>query len=46
MFAPRGPGHLGGAPAPTPPFPRVADAADARRVWALSEELTGVRFPA
>ena len=46
MLAPSGPGHLGGAPAETPPFPRVADVADARRVWALSEELTGVRFPA
>ncbi|RIJ55920.1 short chain dehydrogenase, partial [Clavibacter phaseoli] len=46
MFGPRGPGHLGGAPAEIAPFSRVADPADARRVWAISEELTGVRFPA
>ncbi|MBM7387651.1 NAD(P)-dependent dehydrogenase (short-subunit alcohol dehydrogenase family) [Clavibacter michiganensis] len=46
MFGPGGPGHLGGAPAEIAPFSRVADPADARRVWAISEELTGVRFPA
>ena len=46
MFGPGGPGHLGGAPAETAPFSRVADPDDARRVWAISEELTGVRFPA
>ena len=46
MFGPGGPGHLGGAPAEMAPFSRVADPGDARRVWAISEELTGVRFPA
>ncbi|WP_445444337.1 SDR family oxidoreductase [Clavibacter sp. km3a] len=46
MYGPRGPGHLGGGPTALPPFPRVAVEADARRIWALSEELTGVRFPA
>ncbi|MCJ1712453.1 SDR family oxidoreductase [Clavibacter michiganensis subsp. phaseoli] len=46
MFGPGGPGHLGGAPAEMAPFSRVADRDDARRVWALSEELTCVRFPA
>jgi NAD(P)-dependent dehydrogenase (short-subunit alcohol dehydrogenase family) len=46
MYAPSGPGHLGGGPTELPPFSRVADPADARRMWAISEELTGVRFPA
>jgi NAD(P)-dependent dehydrogenase (short-subunit alcohol dehydrogenase family) len=46
LIGPSGPGHLGGAPAEQRPYPRVADAAAARRMWALSEELTGVRFPA
>jgi hypothetical protein len=46
LIGPSGPGHLGGAPAEQRPYPRVADAAGARRMWALSEELTGVRFPA
>jgi NAD(P)-dependent dehydrogenase (short-subunit alcohol dehydrogenase family) len=45
MHGPSGPGHLGGAPAEMPPFSRVTDPADARRIWAVSEELTGVRFP-
>jgi NAD(P)-dependent dehydrogenase (short-subunit alcohol dehydrogenase family) len=44
MYAPSGPGHLGGGPTELPPFSRVAVAADARRMWAISEELTGVRF--
>jgi NAD(P)-dependent dehydrogenase (short-subunit alcohol dehydrogenase family) len=46
MYGPRGPGHLGGGPVALPPFPRVAVEADARRMWTISEELTGVRFPA
>jgi NAD(P)-dependent dehydrogenase (short-subunit alcohol dehydrogenase family) len=45
MYAPSGPGHLGGGPTELPPFSRVAVEADARRMWAISEELTGVRFP-
>jgi NAD(P)-dependent dehydrogenase (short-subunit alcohol dehydrogenase family) len=44
MYAPSGPGHLGGGPTELPPFSRVAVEADARRMWAISEELTGVRF--
>jgi len=45
LVSPRGPGHLGGSPAEQQPFPRVADAHEAGRVWAVSQELTGVRFP-
>jgi NAD(P)-dependent dehydrogenase (short-subunit alcohol dehydrogenase family) len=45
MYAPSGPGHLGGAPALQQTFSRVTDEANASRMWALSEEMTGVRFP-
>ena len=45
LYGPRGPGHVGGAPAEQPVWPVLAGEADARRVWAMSEELTGVRFP-
>ncbi len=46
MYGPSGPGHLGGAPAEQAPYSRVAIPADAARLWSVSEELTGVRFPA
>lgn len=44
MFGPRGPGHLGGAPAPQH-LPRpLRSADDARRIWDVSQELVGVRL--
>ncbi|QHC69700.1 SDR family oxidoreductase [Rathayibacter sp. VKM Ac-2801] len=46
MHSPSGPGRLGGAPALQRPYSRLTRTDDAARIWALSEELTGVRFPA
>jgi NAD(P)-dependent dehydrogenase (short-subunit alcohol dehydrogenase family) len=46
FYGPSGPGHLAGAPAEQPLFPSLRSEADAARLWAVSEELTGVRFPA
>jgi hypothetical protein len=41
-----GPSHsLWGSPVLTTPSMRAKDSADAQRLWAISEELTGVRFP-
>jgi NAD(P)-dependent dehydrogenase (short-subunit alcohol dehydrogenase family) len=45
FYGPSGPGHLRGAPAEQRPFPPLRSEADATRMWAASEELTGVRFP-
>ncbi|BCJ38726.1 short chain dehydrogenase [Actinocatenispora thailandica] len=45
FYGPRGPGHLGGAPGPQKLYPRLRGAAEAERVWAVSEELTRVAFP-
>ncbi|WP_072314667.1 SDR family oxidoreductase [Agrococcus sp. Marseille-P2731] len=45
LYGPRGPGHLGGAPAEQRMYSRLRSEDDARRGWSLSEELTGVRFP-
>ena len=45
FYGPRGPGHLGGAPARQRLYSRLTSTADAERVWRVSEELTGVRFP-
>ncbi len=42
FYGPGGPAHLGGAPAEQRPYSRLLDADDARRVWELSERLTGV----
>ena len=44
MYAPTGPGGAGGAPGARPVFPPLRSAADAARLWAASEELTGVRI--
>ncbi|TFD69398.1 SDR family oxidoreductase [Cryobacterium ruanii] len=45
-YGPGGFGELTGAPAPARLPPRSLDEADARRLWSLSEELTGAIFPA
>lgn len=43
LYGPRGPGHLGGAPAEQPLYSRLRGLDDARRIWQVSEELTKVR---
>ncbi|WP_432152240.1 SDR family oxidoreductase [Streptomyces sp. bgisy029] len=44
LYGPKGPGHMGGAPAEQKLYSRLTGADEARRVWEVSEELTGVRF--
>ena len=46
FFGPSGPGHLGGAPAEQRPYRPLLDTEAARRVWDLSQQQTGVPFPA
>jgi NAD(P)-dependent dehydrogenase (short-subunit alcohol dehydrogenase family) len=46
LYGPRGLGHLGGAPAEQKLFGRLRNRAEATRVWAASEEMSGVSFPA
>ncbi|MFS0733543.1 SDR family oxidoreductase [Microbacterium sp. 1P10UB] len=46
LYGPSGPGRLGGPPAVQQPNARISDPEDAARMWAVSEDLTGVRFPA
>jgi NAD(P)-dependent dehydrogenase (short-subunit alcohol dehydrogenase family) len=46
LYAPRGPGHLGGRPAQQDLFRPVTRVDDAARMWTISEDLTGVRFRA
>lgn len=45
LFGPRGPGHLGGPPAPQRIYSRLRSEEDARRVWEVSQEIAGVAFP-
>lgn len=40
FYGPRGPGHLGGAPAQQKLYSRLRSAEDALRIWQVSEELT------
>lgn len=42
FYGPRGPGHLGGAPGPQALYRPLRDEAEARRVWEMTQELTGV----
>jgi NAD(P)-dependent dehydrogenase (short-subunit alcohol dehydrogenase family) len=42
LYGPRGFRHLGGAPAEQQLFSRLRSAADAERIWRISEELTGL----
>jgi hypothetical protein len=46
LYGPKGPRHLGGLPAEQPVYSRLQSEADARRIWELSERVTGVRVPA
>lgn len=43
-LAPRGPMHQWGKPKPTTPMSKARDRDSARRLWALSEELTGCEW--
>jgi NAD(P)-dependent dehydrogenase (short-subunit alcohol dehydrogenase family) len=45
FYGPRGFGGLGGAPAERPLYRPLRSTDDARRVWELSERLTGTSFP-
>lgn len=45
LYGPSGPGHLGGAPAEQALFAPLRDAAEASRVWEVSERLTGIALP-
>jgi NAD(P)-dependent dehydrogenase (short-subunit alcohol dehydrogenase family) len=46
LYGPRGPGHLGGAPAEQELYRPLRSVEDATRVWQLSEELTDTAIPA
>ncbi len=46
FYGPSGLGGLSGAPAEQPLYSRLRGEEEARRVWRISEELTGVTFPA
>ena len=46
LYGPSGLRHLGGLPAEQPLYTRLRSETDARRVWELSERLTGIRVPA
>lgn len=46
FYGPDGFAHLGGAPAEQPIYSRLRSPEDAARIWRVSEQLTGVRFPA
>jgi len=41
LYGPSGPGHLGGPPAEQKLYGRLRSPEDARRIWQVSEELTG-----
>ncbi|MFD7708264.1 SDR family oxidoreductase [Streptomyces sp. NPDC059786] len=45
FYGPLGPGHMGGPPGKQKLYSRLDSPEEARRVWQVSEELTGVRFP-
>jgi len=45
MYGPTGPGGVGGPAGSTPLYRPLRSDADAARMWQISEELTGVRFP-
>lgn len=46
FYGPKGPGHLGGAPAEQRLYSRLRSSEEARKVWEVSEQLTGVRVGA
>ena len=45
FYGPSGPGHMGGAAAEQKVYSRLTKPDEARRIWSVSEELTGQRFP-
>jgi NAD(P)-dependent dehydrogenase (short-subunit alcohol dehydrogenase family) len=45
QFGPNGPGRIAGRPGPQSLYPPLRDAAEAARVWDVSQQLTGVNFP-
>jgi len=45
-YGPAGIGEIRGQPGPSRVMPQAADAAAAKRLWTVSETLTGVTFPA
>ena len=45
LYGPRGPGHVGGAPAEQRLYAPLTNGEDAARIWRVSQELTGVSFP-
>ncbi|MER5890963.1 SDR family oxidoreductase [Streptomyces sp. NPDC001941] len=46
FYGPSGPGNMGGAPAEQKLYSRLTSTEEARRVWEVSEQLTGVRCAA
>lgn len=46
LTGPSGPGHVGGRPGSQPLYSRLRDPHTARRMWDVSQQLVGVRFPA
>jgi NAD(P)-dependent dehydrogenase (short-subunit alcohol dehydrogenase family) len=42
FYGPTGPGHVGGAPGEQKLYSRLTSTEDARRIWAVSEELTNL----
>jgi NAD(P)-dependent dehydrogenase (short-subunit alcohol dehydrogenase family) len=46
FYGPKGPGHTSGAPAEQKLYSRLRNEDHARRIWHVSEELTGATFPA
>ncbi|MFI6349435.1 SDR family oxidoreductase [Streptomyces sp. NPDC050560] len=45
FYGPRGPGHTGGPPGRQKLYSRLRDPEQARRIWHVSQELTGAAFP-
>lgn len=45
FYGPRRPGHLSGPPGAQQLYGRLRSTEDARRIWQISEELTGVSYP-
>lgn len=44
MYGPDGPGQYSGGPTELSPYKSARSAADAARLWEVSETLTGVRY--
>lgn len=45
LYGPRGPGHMGGAPAEQTLYRPLRSTPDASRSWGLSEQMSGVTYP-